>query len=116
MTPDGGCSSDCAAGTSYVLYDGYLYADGVAVSTIAGIPFTQLGGGAAGPINTTFANANGVLSWSNPAFPYGEAEYCVMDSGTIYAIFDYNNPPEDCTSVTLSFFDSELGVMYEIWI
>ena len=105
LTPNG-CSSDCSQGTSYVLFNGFLYANGQIVATNPGQAYSPLGGGPEGTINTTFANANGVLAWTNPAFPNGEATFCILTSGTIYAVFT-GNPPEGCTPSTLSFFDGQ---------
>ena len=81
-------------GTS--LYDGNLL-----VSTGVGVTQTQfVGSQTPGIINGTFAATNDILSWTNAAFPAGQALFCVMDS-TVYAIFD-GNLPSGCTQVTIA--------------
>ncbi|RAO71303.1 uncharacterized protein BHQ10_007315 [Talaromyces amestolkiae] len=81
-------------GTS--LYDGDLL-----VSTDAGVSQIQfVGSQNHGAITGTFSVANGILAWTNAAFPAGQAQFCVMDS-TVYAVFD-DELPLGCTQVTIA--------------
>lgn len=81
-------------GTS--LYDGDLL-----VSTDAGVSQIQfVGSQNHGAITGTFSVANGILAWTNAAFPAGQAQFCVMDS-TVYAVFDAELPL-GCTQVTIA--------------
>lgn len=81
-------------GTS--LYDGDLL-----VSTDAGVSQIQfVGSQTPGAITGTFSVVNGILTWTNAAFPAGQAQFCVMDS-TVYAVFD-TELPSGCTQVTIT--------------
>lgn len=81
-------------GTS--LYDGDLL-----VSTDAGVSQIQfVGSQTPGAITGTFSVVNGILTWTNAAFPAGQAQFCVMDS-TVYAVFD-TGLPSGCTQVTIT--------------
>ncbi|PCG98545.1 Hypothetical protein PENO1_057580 [Penicillium occitanis (nom. inval.)] len=83
-----------ADGTS--LYDGDLL-----VSTDVGVTQTQfVGSQTPGTLTGTFSVTNGILSWTNAAFPAGQALFCVLDS-TVYAVFD-DNLPSGCTQVTIA--------------
>lgn len=78
------------------LYDGDLL-----VSIGVGVTQTQfVGSPTPETITGTFSVTNGILSWTNAAFPTGQALFCVMDS-TVYAVFD-GNLPSGCTQVTIA--------------
>lgn len=58
-----------------------------------------------GSITTAFSvGGGGVLTWSNSAFYNGQAAFCTLSNGTVYAVFAQNGTPDGCRYVQLSLF------------
>lgn len=97
----GTISNDC---TNSLIYT--ISASGELTATVSGIVHTYstspntasapfVPSTVAGSITTTFSTgANQVLTWRNPAFFKGQAAFCAMDNGTVYAVFAEGGQPE----------------------
>lgn len=58
-----------------------------------------------GDITTSFStSSNGVLSWMNAAFYNGQASFCTISNGTVYAVFQQAAAPDGCFYIQLSLF------------
>ena len=58
-----------------------------------------------GSITTAFSvGSGGVLTWSNSAFYNGQANFCALSNGTVYAVFTQNGTPDGCRYVQLTLF------------
>ncbi|KAL9108375.1 MAG: hypothetical protein Q9227_006835 [Pyrenula ochraceoflavens] len=101
LAPDGTLTTKCQNGAAYRLDSyGHFFGDDLQISanyneTMA--PF--VGSETVGPINTTFALVDGYLQWTNPAFPAGSAQFCILDS-TLEAVF-VSTLPDGCSPVRI---------------
>lgn len=110
LSPDGTYSNDCATAPIYMVRDGSLSTvlEGVTYtySTNPGVqiqPFTpSLQNGS---ITTRFSfGGDGAIVWRNSAFDNGQAQFCVLDNGTTYAIFAPIAVPTGCINTRLLLF------------
>lgn len=111
MAANGALSNDCGTAPLYRLVNGSLsvVSDGVTYtySTNAGVGSQQFlaSAGPVGGITTTFSiDGNGKVAWRNPAFYGGQAQFCSLSNGNIYAIFTYLAQPSGCAIVQLTLF------------
>ncbi|KAF3001085.1 hypothetical protein E8E14_004106 [Neopestalotiopsis sp. 37M] len=59
-------------------------------------------------ITTTFSSVDGILHWFNPAFYQGEAGFCQVSSGQIYATFvPQSQWPQGCVAISLALYRVE---------
>ena len=75
-------------------------------STSSGVPYEQfVPSTIPGNITTAFmTGGNAVLNWMNPAFYNGQASFCTVANGTVYAVFAQNAGPDGCMYIQLSLF------------
>ncbi|KAH9885643.1 hypothetical protein F4778DRAFT_798793 [Xylariomycetidae sp. FL2044] len=107
--PAGGFVSDeataapiCTDGTPFNLTLGQLTSDGLAVTTDPGFSFTELTPSPGGSILTTFFDADDVLHWQNDTFYQGEAGFCQVPSGKIFATFTSEDGwPLNCAPISI---------------
>jgi hypothetical protein len=111
VNSDGTITNDCTSAPIYTAKNGVLTA------TVKGVVYTystSAGAGFAafvpstipGSITTVFTiGANAVLQWQNPAFFNGQASFCALQNGTVYAVFAENAQPQGCLFISLSLFE-----------
>lgn len=112
IAADGTISNDCTASPIYAITAGVLTAivKGISYtySTSLGVPYAPFNPSTIpGPITTSFTlAAGGALTWFNPLFFNGQAQFCALSNGTVYAVFQQNAQPEGCLYITLSLFSA----------
>lgn len=112
MSANGTISNDCTASPIYAITAGVLTAivRGVSYtySTSPGVPYAVFNPSTIpGPIVTTFSlAAGGALAWFNDGFFNGQAQFCALTNGTVFAVFQQNAQPEGCLYITLSLFSA----------
>ncbi|KAK5168111.1 uncharacterized protein LTR77_006679 [Saxophila tyrrhenica] len=110
VNADGTITNDCTQSPIYTIRNGVLTATINNVfytySTSAGVPYAQFAPNTVpGSITTSFTLAmDNQLSWHNPEFYNGEASFCALTNGTVYAVFQQNMQPEGCLYIKLSLF------------
>ena len=111
VSASGVISNDCTNSPIYTISpSGALTAsvNGVVYtySTSPGVPYTAfIPSTVPGTITTTFGTgANQVLTWRNAAFFNGQAAFCALGNGTVYAVFAEGAQPEGCLYIQLSLF------------
>lgn len=110
VSSNGTITNDCTTSPIYAARNGVLTAtmDGVVYtySTSPGVgsaPFVP--STVPGSITTTFSIGSGaLLQWQNPAFFNGQASFCALTNGTVYATFAQDAQPEGCFFISLSLF------------
>lgn len=77
-------------------------------STSPGVPYAPFVPSLTpGSIQTQFGiGEDGNLAWWNPGFATGEAQFCAMGNGTVYAVFNAASQPEGCAFVSLALFSA----------
>jgi hypothetical protein len=111
VNSDGTITNDCTAAPIYTAKNGVLTAtvNGVVYtySTSAGVGFAPfVPSTVPGSITTAFKiGANAVLQWQNQAFFNGQASFCALQNGTVYAVFAENAQPQGCLFIQLSLFE-----------
>lgn len=110
VSSNGTITNDCTTSPIYTARNGVLTA------TLDGVVYTystSQGVGAAmfvpstvpGSITTTFTiGSNALLQWQNEAFYNGQASFCAMKNGTVFAVFMQDAQPEGCLFISLSLF------------
>lgn len=110
VSANGTITNDCTTSPIYAINNGQLTAtiNGVvyAYSTSTGVAFAPfIPSTVPGNITQTFSLAgNQALSWQNSAFFNGQAAFCALSNGTVYAIFQENAQPDGCLYIQLSLF------------
>ena len=110
VSANGSITNDCTQTPIYSVNNGVLTAkvNGTlyTYSATSGIAYAMFAPTTIpGPIQTTFyIGANGVLSWQNAAFFNGQASFCAVGNGTVYAVFQQNAQPDGCIYITLTLF------------
>lgn len=105
----GTTTNDCTTSPIYSIANGVLSAivNGTTYtySTSPGVPYAQfVPSTIPGTITTAFSiGMGGALSWQNAAFSNGQASFCTMSNGTIYAVFQAT-APDGCLYIQLSLF------------
>lgn len=109
---NGSATSDCSNLPVYTIQNGMLSAtiNGVAYyySTDQGVAYAPLVPSITpGSITTTFyASNSGMLTWSNSEFWNGQAQFCAIANGTVYATFQESAVPDGCSYISLSLYAS----------
>jgi hypothetical protein len=110
MNANGTGSSDCSSAPIYTITNGGLTATINNVvyyySTSPGVAYAQfIPAQTPGSITTTFsATSGGQLSWFNSQFYNGQAQFCSLSNGTVYAVFQQDAQPFGCMYIQLSLF------------
>lgn len=110
VSANGTVTNDCTTAPIYTITNGVLTAtvNGTVYtySTSPGVAYEMFAPSTiSGPINTTFTlGSSAVLTWMNPAFYNGEASFCVMQNGSVYAVFQQNAQPSGCMFAQLTLF------------
>lgn len=111
VSSDGTITNDCTTAPIYTARNGVLTAsvNGVVYtySTSAGVGYAPfVSSTVPGSITTSFTiGANAVLQWQNPAFYNGQASFCALQNGTVYAVFAQDAQPQGCLFISLSLFE-----------
>lgn len=112
IAANGTISNDCTTSPIYAITAGVLTAivKGVSYtySTSVGVAYAPFNPSTIpGPIMTTFTlAAGGALTWFNPAFFNGQAQFCALANGTVFAVFQQNAQPEGCLYISLTLFSA----------
>ncbi|KAK5736571.1 hypothetical protein LTR17_007390 [Elasticomyces elasticus] len=110
VAANGTMSNDCTLSPIYAVNNGVLtttvQGTVYTYSTSPGIAFEMFAPSTIpGPITTTFTlGAGGVLVWSNAGFDNGQAAFCSLLNGTIFAVFQQGAQPEGCLYIQLTLF------------
>ncbi|KAK4503926.1 hypothetical protein PRZ48_004841 [Zasmidium cellare] len=110
MSAFGTITNDCTTSPIYAITNGVLTAtvNGTTYtySATAGIPYIQFAPTTIpGAITTQFTiGSGGTLTWFNAALYNGQASFCALQNGTVYAVFQENAQPEACLYIQLSLF------------
>lgn len=110
MNANGTVSNDCSSAPTYSITNGVLTATINSVvyyySTIPGVKYAPfVPSQTPESINTTFsATSNGQLSWFNSQFYNGQASFCSLNNGTVYAVFQQDAAPSGCMFIQLSLY------------
>lgn len=110
VSSSGTVTNDCTDSPIYSATNGsltatingtvYTYSTSAGVGAAPFVPSTI-----AGDITTTFSiSSNGVLQWTNAAFFNGQASFCVLQNGAVYALFQQNAQPDGCLFIQLTLF------------
>ncbi|KAK7914854.1 hypothetical protein PG985_012557, partial [Apiospora marii] len=92
----------CSDATPFNLTQGRLESGGQFIATEPNVPFIEMKVVPAGSISTTFTVVNGVLFWYNAAFVGGQAGFCQVPSGQVYATFGGTGTgPAGCNTVSI---------------
>lgn len=113
---DGLATTACSNASTYSLQNGQLivqFANGSieGYSTSGTVPYQafipsvfNLG------ISQTFSlSPSGILLWTNALFGNGNALFCIIADGTIYAVFVYGLQPPGCVFIDLTISDCEFS-------
>lgn len=112
MSANGTISNDCTTSPIYSITAGVLTAivKGVSYtySTSPGVAYAPFNPSTIpGSITTSFAlSAGGALTWFNAGFFNGQAQFCALANGTVYAVFQQNAQPDGCFYISLSLFSA----------
>lgn len=112
VNTNGTITSDCSVAPMYAINNGvltatvnnvsYYYSTSPGVAYAKFVPSTSVGS-----ISTTFsASSSGLLTWSNSQFFNGQAQFCSLSDGTVYAVFQQNAAPSGCYYISLTVFSS----------
>lgn len=107
---DGTMTTDCTNAPIYSLVNGQLFAvqSGITYQFSAqlGLSYQRFVPTVVpGPITTTFSfAASNVLQWTNAQFFNGEASFCSMANGTVYAVFTEGGQPFGCFYIALNLY------------
>jgi hypothetical protein len=110
MNANGTVSNDCSSAPVYSITNGTLTATMNNVvyyySTNPGVPYAPfVPSQTPGSITTSFsATSNGQLSWFNSQFYNGQAQFCSLNNGTVYAVFQQDATPNGCMFIQLTLF------------
>lgn len=110
VSNNGTMTTNCSDAPTYSLQNGALSAlsDGVQYiySTSPGVPYQPFSPSTIpGSITTTFSfGSNGVLFWQNDTFFNGQASFCSLSNGTVYAVFEEGVQPQGCFFLQLSLY------------
>lgn len=110
MNANGTASNDCSSAPVYSITNGALTATMNNVvyyySTDPGVTYAPfVPSQTPGSIMTSFSATNdGQLSWFNSQFYNGQASFCSLQNGTVYAVFQQNAAPSGCMFIQLSLY------------
>lgn len=110
VSSNGVISNDCTSSPIYTISNGGLTA------TVNGVVYTYstspgtlyapfIPSTVPGSLSNSFSTgASQVLIWRNSAFFNGQAAFCALSNGTVYAVFQQNAQPDGCLYIQLSLF------------
>lgn len=110
VSANGTITNDCTTSPIYTISSGVLTAtvDGTTYtySTSPGVASAMFAPSTIpGSIATYFTlGNNGVLNWMNSAFGNGQASFCALNNGTVYAVFQQGGQPDGCRFIQLTLF------------
>ncbi|KAK5734921.1 hypothetical protein LTR17_008554, partial [Elasticomyces elasticus] len=110
VAANGTMSNDCTLSPIYAVNNGSLtttvQGTVYTYSTSPGVTFEMFTPSTIpGSVTTAFTlGAGGVLVWANAGFYNGQAAFCSLSNGTIYAVFQQNAQPEGCLYIQLTLF------------
>ncbi|KAK0269999.1 hypothetical protein LTR35_014465 [Friedmanniomyces endolithicus] len=110
VSANGIMSNDCTLSPIYAVNNGILTAtvNGAVYtySTSPGVAYEMFAPSTIpGSITSTFSlGSTGTLSWLNSAFWNGQANFCTVSNGTVFAVFQQNAQPDGCLYIQLSLF------------
>ena len=110
VSANGTITNDCTTSPIYTISNGELTATinsvVYAYSTSSGVSFAPfIPSTVPGNITQTFSlGDNKILTWTNSAFFNGQASFCALSNGTVYAVFQENSQPDGCLYIQLSLF------------
>ncbi|KAK4962066.1 hypothetical protein LTR10_002563 [Elasticomyces elasticus] len=110
VAANGTISNDCTMSPIYAVNNGVLTTTVrgtvYTYSTSPGVGFEMFAPSTIpGSITTSFTlGAGGVLVWTNAGFYNGQAAFCSLSNGTIYAVFQQNAQPDGCLYIQLTLF------------
>ncbi|KAK0961381.1 hypothetical protein LTS01_020388 [Friedmanniomyces endolithicus] len=110
VSANGTMSNDCTLSPIYAVNSGNLTAtvNGLVYtySTSPGVAYEMFAPSTIpGSITSTFSlGSTGTLSWLNSGFWNGQANFCTVSNGTIFAVFEQNAQPDGCLYIQLSLF------------
>jgi len=110
VSANGTMSNDCTLSPIYAVNNGILTAtvNGAVYtySTSPGVAYEMFAPSTIpGSITSTFSlGSTGILSWLNSGFWNGQANFCTVSNGTIFAVFQQNAQPDGCLYIQLSLF------------
>lgn len=112
MNAAGAITNDCTASPIYAISNGRLtaIANGTvySYSTSPDVPYAMFVPSVVpGSIATTFnIGGGGALVWYNNAFYNGQAAFCALSNGTVYAVFQLDVQPDGCMYIQLNMFSA----------
>ena len=78
----------------------YIYSTSTGIGAAAFAPSTI-----PRDFTTSFSiSSNGALQWTNSAFFNGQASFCVLQNGTVYAVFAQGAQPDGCLFIQLTLY------------
>ncbi|EME82882.1 uncharacterized protein MYCFIDRAFT_174398 [Pseudocercospora fijiensis CIRAD86] len=110
VSGNGTVTNDCLTAPLYTITEGVLIATvnnvNYTYSTNPGLPYSPfVPSQTPGPITTRFSiGSSGALAWWNDAFWNGQAQFCAVSNGSVYAVFQQDAQPAGCSFVSLSLF------------
>ncbi|KAK8122555.1 hypothetical protein PG984_011225 [Apiospora sp. TS-2023a] len=94
--------ASCSDATPFNLTQGRLMSGGEMIATDPNVPYIPMKVVPGGSISTTFTVVNGILFWYNAAFSGGQAGFCQIASGQVYATFGAaGTGPANCNAVSI---------------
>ncbi|KAK7984810.1 hypothetical protein PG988_002432 [Apiospora saccharicola] len=94
--------ASCSDATPFNLTQGRLMSGGEMIATDPNVPYIPMKVVPGGSISTTFTVVNGILFWYNAAFFGGQAAFCQIASGQVYATFGApGTGPANCNAVSI---------------
>lgn len=111
ISSEGTITNDCTTAPIYTARNGVLTAtvNGVVYtySTSSGVAYAPfVPSTVPGSITTSFTiGTNAILQWQNNAFYNGQASFCAVQNGTVYAVFAQEAQPQGCFFISLSLFE-----------
>ncbi|KAI1863121.1 hypothetical protein JX265_001434 [Neoarthrinium moseri] len=95
--------ANCSEGQRFLIADGELISENQFISTDPGAPFIELVPEIKRSISKTFELINSTLHWVNENnFLGGEARFCQIPSGVVYATFmGRDNQPDQCQPISI---------------
>lgn len=114
---DGSATTNCSDVPVYTITNGvltatiddvvYYYSTDPTVTYAPFVPSTT-----PGSIDTYFAAAsNGYLTWTNSQFWNGQAQFCAVSNGSVYAVFQEGAAPQGCNYIQLSLYSSSCAAV-----
>lgn len=112
VNSEGIITSDCTNAPVYGIRNGVLTASMNNLvyyySTDPGVPYSPfIPSLTPGSITTSFSATNkGMLVWFNSEFYNGQAQFCSLANGTVYAVFQQDAAPAGCLIIQLNLFSA----------